>query len=220
MILGFDLDETLISADLPHIISFNKAFKEEGLKKIEEKKLVKTFGPEGIEVVRSNFPRINIRKAREVVKRHDKILIKEGYKYAKALPHAKEVLKKLRKEKHILIIISNCSHKNILCLLKGAKISRHFFSAVVGNDDVRKGKPAPNEIFKAQKLVHHKVDFMIGDTIYDIRAAKRAKVKVISVLTGHQSKARLKKERPDYIIRSLNELPNIIKPYSNQQEYL
>jgi phosphoglycolate phosphatase-like HAD superfamily hydrolase len=52
---------------------------------------------------------------------------------------------------------------------------------------------------------------MVGDTIYDIMAGKRAGVKVISVLTGTQSRSLLKAYKPDVILRSAADVARYLK---------
>ena len=48
--------------------------------------------------------------------------------------------------------------------------------------------------------------FYIGDTIYDVRAAKDAGVISVACASGYHSFERLEKERPDLILASLSEL--------------
>lgn len=48
--------------------------------------------------------------------------------------------------------------------------------------------------------------YYIGDTIYDIQAAKKANVFSIAITAGYHLKERLQKENPDLIVESLKEL--------------
>jgi len=48
----------------------------------------------------------------------------------------------------------------------------------------------------------------IGDTIYDIRAAKEAGVHSGGVCQGYHTKERLKDENPEFLLKSLSELKN------------
>jgi len=48
---------------------------------------------------------------------------------------------------------------------------------------------------------------MVGDSIYDIQAARKAKVKGIAVLTGDHSRSMLKKQKPFMILNSVKGLP-------------
>jgi phosphoglycolate phosphatase len=71
-----------------------------------------------------------------------------------------------------------------------------FFDAVLGDDDVEHGKPAPDMILKACKLTRclPKNAVMVGDSRSDMLMGKNAKVRAcIGVLTGSTPKEKLEK---------------------------
>ena len=96
-------------------------------------------------------------------------------------------------------------------LLKGANINPKLFNLIIGDDDVKHAKPAPDEILKAEKLMHVKGACIIGDTIFDIKAGKIAKATTIAVLTGIHKKEKLKKYNPDYLLKDISKIPLDIK---------
>jgi len=51
----------------------------------------------------------------------------------------------------------------------------------------------------------------VGDTIYDIRAAKAAGVNSAGVATGYHLKERLQQEEPDILVSSLSELEQLLR---------
>ena len=51
---------------------------------------------------------------------------------------------------------------------------------------------------------------MIGDTIYDIIAARRAGVKSIAIIGGWHTKEQLKKEQPTIILASIKQLKELL----------
>jgi phosphoglycolate phosphatase-like HAD superfamily hydrolase len=53
-------------------------------------------------------------------------------------------------------------------------------------------------------------EYMVGDSIYDIMAAHKAKIKAIAVLSGHYTREELEKENPFKIIKSLRGLLRIV----------
>lgn len=53
---------------------------------------------------------------------------------------------------------------------------------------------------------------VVGDTPYDVRAARQTGLKVIAVATGIYSVETLKAEHPDLLVRSLEELMPVAKP--------
>ena len=138
------------------------------------------------------------------------IIMKESYKYAKQIADSAEILKKLKKN-YKIAILSNCTHKEIKRLLQGARIDSSCYDKIIGKDEVEHPKPYPDEIFKAEKLLKEKAEYIIGDSLQDIKAGKNAKVKIINVLTGNTPKEKLIKAKPDYIIKSIKYIPKILR---------
>ena len=52
---------------------------------------------------------------------------------------------------------------------------------------------------------------MVGDAISDIHAARQASIKSIAVGWGHQSPSRLMEANPDYLVKSPQELLELLK---------
>jgi len=86
-----------------------------------------------------------------------------------------------------------------------------LIEVVVTTDDVRHQKPAAEPLLLcAQKLGVAPVNCVyIGDMHTDIRAGKAAKMQTIGVLTGFDDFETLEAERPDAIINSIRELPEV-----------
>mgnify|MGYP001580176024 CR=1 FL=1 len=214
-LICFDMDNTLVYSDKAHIISYNEALAKLGFKKKSKEFLKKLFGMPHLKIAKIILPKSNKNILNKFLEIHDKILLKKTYKYIKAVSGVRKVLTKLNKN-YDLALLSNCSHETMLATLKGAKINKKYFRISIGNDDVKYSKPYPDEILKAEKLEHNKADFIVGDSIYDIIAGKKAKVKTIAVLTGNYSKVRLKKYKPDYILKSIRELPNLLNEINSE----
>ncbi len=209
-LICFDLDNTLVDSDKLHIFAFQKAFKNCKLPKVSGNMIKELLGLTGDVLVRTLFPHISDEKVKEVVEEHNKYSIKYAKRLIKPFPGVKHVLKNLKKD-HELGVVSNCVHKEIVSILKAAGIDVKLFDIIVGDDEVSHGKPWPDEILKAEKLAHHNADYMVGDSPYDVMAGKKAKCKTIAVLTGDYSRKRLKEEKPDYIIKNLKKLPEVLK---------
>ena len=205
----FDLDNTLINSDRAHYRAYNRALKELGFKNFPFNKMVKHFGAPKEEIAKiltsSKSPRIIYK----ITYLHAKYLVNEAKKDARKIKGSEKTLKLLKK-KYELGLLSNNSHSNILSLLKSANLEKNLFDVILGNDDVKNSKPYPDEILKAEKLLHLKALYMVGDSIYDVIAGKKAKVKTIAVLTGHYSKNTLKKYNPDYIVKSVKDILKIV----------
>jgi len=206
-ILCFDMDNTLVKSNRLHLFAFRKAFKEYKLPYKTTKEIIDLFGLKGDILIKKLYPKLTQKKIKEIMKYHNKIVIKNAHKYITIIPGVKSTLKKLRPH-YKIAVLSNCSHKEIEAILKAAKIDN--YDTLIGTDDVKFAKPAPDEIFKAEKLLHIKKGYMIGDSIYDVKAGKKAKIKTISVTTGDHTIKELKKEKPDKILKSVKELPKYL----------
>lgn len=213
-LICFDLDNTLIRSDKAQVVAYNKALKDLGFKPKEPKFLASIFGRPREEIARILLPKTqNLRN--KLMDLHNKYVVKETYKYARPIKNVIPTLKRLKKNYQIAIL-SNNTHENILLLLKGARITSKMFDLIIGHDQVKHSKPYPDEILKAEKLMHHEADFMVGDTIYDVLAGKRAKVPVISVTTGPNSRKKLSKYKPLAILKDISYLPRFLKNLDNK----
>jgi len=209
-LICFDLDNTLVYSDKSHVSAYNYALKKNNLKIKKPEFLESLFGMPHHKIIQIIAPNLKNKEIHKLMKEHRDYLSKETYKYCKAIPGVIKTLKTLKKY-YDLAVVSNASNKTVLALLKGAKIDKKLFKFIIGADQVKHSKPYPDEIFKAQKLEHRKAWLIIGDSIYDIIAGKKANIKTIAVLTGHYHELLLRKQNPDYIIKSVSELPKVLK---------
>ena len=208
-LICFDLDGTLLNTNKLHFVTFNEAFKKNGLGEVKYREISPLFGLVKREIINMLFFGLDENKLKKILKDKNEFTLKESYKFVKNFLGIKKSLIILKK-RYDLGIVSNCSHKEIVTLLKKASIDLKLFSVIIGDDDSIRGKPYPDEIFKAKKVSGLNVEYMVGDSIYDIRAGKKAKVKTIGVLTGVHNKKILEKEKPWKIIKSVRDLPKYI----------
>ena len=208
-LICFDLDGTLLNTNKLHFVTFNWAFEKNNLRKVKYKEISSLFGLVKREIINMLFFGLDENKLKKILKDKNEFTLKESYKFVKNFLGIKKSLIILKK-RYDLGIVSNCSHKEIVTLLKKASIDLKLFSVIIGDDDSIRGKPYPDEIFKAKKISGLNVEYIVGDSIYDIRAGKKAKVKTIGVLTGVHNKKTLEKERPWKIIKSVRDLPKYI----------
>lgn len=203
------MDNTLVHSDKAHAIAFQKALVKLKFKKLKFMDIAKHFGKPKLEVAEVITGCEDKKILLRLLELHDYYLYNETKKYCRKIKSVVNVLKKLKK-KHKLIVISNCRHKSIKVILKASGLDYKLFDLIIGSDDVKHSKPYPDELFLAEKLLHHEIDYIVGDSIYDIKAGKRARVKTIAVLSGLYSRKVLEKEKPDYIIKNIKGLLRII----------
>jgi pyrophosphatase PpaX len=85
----------------------------------------------------------------------------------------------------------------------------HLFDAVVASDDVERGKPYPDGILRALELLDARPEeaAYVGDSPFDVEAAKRAGVHAVAVgWGGIHPRERLEAARPDVFVERPEEL--------------
>lgn len=122
----------------------------------------------------------------------------------------KDAIKALRKLSGMgkeLIVVSSHPENNLRQEAKEYNVKK-YFSLFLGN-----AKDKTETIFKACRqldiLPSNRTVAYVGDTIYDIQAAKKAKVYSIGIATGYHVKERLQNEKPDKIVDNLTQLLSI-----------
>ncbi|MCS7134494.1 MAG: HAD family hydrolase [Candidatus Pacearchaeota archaeon] len=207
-LLTIDLDNTLVITTKAHALAFKKAFAKRGIF-LETKKIEKFIdGRSGEAVVKALFPFLDRRTIKEIVKDHNKFLKRTAI-FIKTIKKASKTLKFLRKN-YRLVLVSNCSKEEIKLLLKKAKIPLKIFDFIISSENLRP-KPWPDQLLKAKQLSNSKHIIHIGDSVYDVKAAKKVKAISIAVLTGKAKRKELKKYGADFIIKDITFLPKILK---------
>ncbi len=207
MIICFDLDGTLVNSEKWIVKALQETLKRYNLK-MKKKDLYQLWGLSMRTIKKKSFPHLKEKDIETITNDFDEIRKRTIYRI-KPFKNTKRTLNILSK-KYELGILSNNSHQMIEDILKAAKINKKLFKVIVGDDEVRKPKPFPNEIYKAERELGKKVKFMVGDTIQDIKTAKAAKVKSIIILQGPKS-IRKKLKSADFLVKDIKEIPRIIK---------
>lgn len=103
-----------------------------------------------------------------------------------ALPGAEALLTALRARGTPLGLVTNKSRRFALQLLDGLAWTPHFGAIVCGDDSARK-KPAPDPVLDALSTLRIAPQdaVMVGDSTYDVRAAKAAGVSAIRLSEGY-----------------------------------
>ncbi len=122
-----------------------------------------------------------------------------------------QTLKTLRQSLIRLGALTNSGRAGAKAILQKAGLLS-FFEFILTREDVPAMKPAPDGILRAVALLNLPKDevLYVGDSVYDIRAAKAAGVRIASVATGSYSASRLAAEAPDFLMNSIADLPRLL----------
>jgi len=205
-IICFDLDGTLVNSQEAHAQSFNLAFQKNNLPIKPIDFIIAKFGPTAEVIVKDIFPNISSRKLEAVVSDKRKIFNESAYKLTKPIPGVVEALEVLSKD-FKLALISNSIHKEISVILKAVGIKQSLFSAILGFGEIH-AKPDPDIIETVEEKAKGKVEWLVGDTTFDIELGNKAEIRTIAVLTGVHDIKTLGTAKPTITIESVALLPD------------
>jgi len=125
------------------------------------------------------------------------------------LPGASSLIKKLSKDKNkFLIVLTGDSKKIAKTALKRACLLKNFQFLITGEHTKSRTKMMKKALKKAHRQTKQKKFekvIIIGDSTHDIEAGKAVGALTIAVLTGNDSKYKLKKEGANYIFKNLKD---------------
>lgn len=203
----FDMDDTLVNSREAHLLSIKDVLLEFELEpKLEE--ITKHFGLKFTEIIRVVYGikdeellnRMNEAKKMYFLKYLDKV---------KLMPYAKYCLRKLHGR--VKLALASMSQDSVMKRIVDYLEIESFFDALIGGDRFP-SKPDP-ALYKAavEKLEVKPTDtYFVDDSIYGILAAHKLGAKVISIPTGSFTYEELLKYKPDFIVRSLKEIPSLV----------
>ncbi|MFT4304424.1 MAG: HAD family hydrolase [Candidatus Woesearchaeota archaeon] len=207
MIIGFDLDGTLIDTLENHIEAFLKAAKEMDIE-VTRDFLIDNQGMIAEELISNVNPDIDKNKAESFLKLYREYL-NSNIDNLQPFPETVSALTNIRKKAEIAII-SNTHYNMILHRLEQCGLNPLFFDLIIGSDLVNHPKPFPDEIQIVEKIKKHKLDLYVGDTHIDAITGRRAKVKTVIISRDDSQLKKIKKAKPYKVIRNLNEIEEMI----------
>lgn len=143
----------------------------------------------------------------------DKIM--KVYASVALYPGAEELLTRLKKRGKKIALISS-SYKSWLERPLKHQGLKKYFDFVVARDDVVQGKPDPEQIYLAAKELSADLSkaVIVGDSDGDIKAGRAAKISTVCFFPEMNERFYKKEfllaQNPDFVIRDLLELLNIV----------
>jgi HAD superfamily hydrolase (TIGR01509 family) len=135
--------------------------------------------------------------------------------YAKHSPRliagARQVLTRLGRAHHLGLVTSG-DRDRVTQQLREFRLTRLFGARVCSGDTPeRKPHPAPLRLALQKLCLKPSACVYVGDSPEDLEMAKRAGVRAIAVLGPFPTEKRLRAARPDFLLESIRELPELLK---------
>ncbi len=181
----FDFDYTLADSTQGIVQSINHALRQMDLPEATEAQIRPTIGlslPETFQALTGNQnPAAGAEFSRLFMEKADEVMTPNTF----FLPHAVEMLRKLKEEGYRTGIVTTKYRYRIEQILKLWEYE-DLVDGIIGREDVVHEKPDPQGLLKLTKM--WKVDVQeivyIGDSIVDAKTAERAGAPFLAVTTG------------------------------------
>jgi HAD superfamily hydrolase (TIGR01509 family) len=184
--LIFDLDGTLIDTVYAHVFSWQRTLAEAGMA-IDGWRIHRRIGMSGglftRAVARELGREISPSEADSIQRRHEE-LFQEFLPERRPLPGAIELLRLLREQNIAHGIATSGRRPEINASLEALGVGAE--TVVVERGDVLRAKPAPDLFLNCQQRLGVPIEdcFVVGDAVWDLLAARRARMLSIGLLSG------------------------------------
>lgn len=130
----------------------------------------------------------------------------------RVFPGIREGVARLRDADYRLCVVTSKIREHAIRELRIAGLDG-LFDGLVSADEVRRAKPDPEPLLLAlDRLGMHASDaLMVGDSVYDLDAARAAGVDSAAALWGPFRRDQLEKARPTYWVRDLSDLLTVLQ---------
>ena len=200
----FDLAGTVVASGAIILASLRHAPREVLGEEYTDAELMKAVGGPGLEAQMAAFAPDRVDELVSVYRAHNEPLHDELEECA----GMGEVLVRLRDEGRRLGIVTAKRRSTVELAFANVPVA-HLFEAVVGGDETERHKPHPEPLLLAAERMgaDPAETAYVGDSPFDIRAAKAAGMHAIGVTWGRiHDRARLEAEEPDAVVDRAEEL--------------
>lgn len=132
----------------------------------------------------------------------------------KLFPKAKQAIKQLKQNGLKVIVFSSHNQRLLAQEAEDFGVAGFIDSIYAGIDDKRDEIEA---LVRKHEIRREKTVYA-GDMVHDIETAKIAGLKSIAVLSGYDSRERLEKAAPDFMIEDIGELPGLIEKLDGETQ--
>ena len=211
----FDIDGTLVDTNYQHALAWYRAFRQHGVVMpiwqihraigIGSDRVVEMLAGEQIE-----------HELGETLRAAEGPLYQEMIDEVEPMKGAHELLHDLKRAGHAVILASSAEEQEAEHYIKLLD-AREFVDGYTTSADVKQSKPEPDIVLAAIEKAGGGAAIMIGDSTWDCKAATRAQLPSIGVLTGGFSEQELIEAGATIVFDSVEHLREHLK-MTNLQE--
>ncbi|WP_393062829.1 HAD family hydrolase [Streptomyces sp. LN549] len=180
----FDVDGTLVDTNYLHVTAWWEAFRQAG-HRVSMPAVHKAIGLGSGDLVEHLLGRDRDQEQDARIEAAHSALYATYFDRLPPLEGAADLLRALSAQGWTVVLVTSASGPELKALRR-ALDADDVIAHTASSDDVDEGKPAPEPILHAMELVGATSDetVYVGDSVWDMRAATRASVAAVGLLSG------------------------------------
>ncbi len=199
-----DVDGTLVDTNYQHSIAWYRAFRQNDVV-LPIWRIHRHIGMGGDQLVKSLAGEQLETEKGDDIRAAESVLYGELMTEVEPLEGARELIEELKQRGHAVVLASSAKAHEVehyLDLLDAHELADGWTTSA----DVEATKPEPDLVVAAVEKAGGGDAVMVGDSVWDCQAAKRAGLDTIAVLTGGFSEAELREAGALAVYSSITEL--------------
>jgi HAD superfamily hydrolase (TIGR01509 family) len=180
----FDVDGTLVDSNFHHVVAWHRAFLDVD-REVPCWRILGLIGRSGSDVIRILLgDELADAHGDQVKKGHTRYFL-DSASLVRPLPGARELLEAIA-ELGWRSVLATSAGEEELAVLRDALDAEDLISAVTSSSDAEQSKPDPDIVASALERVDAAPSdaILLGDTVWDVQAGRRAGVPTAAVLSG------------------------------------
>lgn len=199
-----DIDGTLVDTNYHHAIAWFRAFRQHGIV-LPLWRIHRSIGMGGDQLVLAlTSEQFDSDRGDDVRTAHD-ILYMASIRDVEPMHDARELIADLKRVGHVVVLASSAKADEVDHYLDLLGV-RDLADDWTTSEDVEETKPEPDLVKAAVAKGGDGDVVMVGDTTWDIEAAKKVKVQTIALTTGGFSRGELEDAGAVAVFDSIGEL--------------
>lgn len=200
-----DVDGTLVDTNYHHALAWHRALHAHG-HRVQMWKVHRHIGMGGDQILDALIGEEAAAKQGDAIREAESEAYKELIGEVEPMEGARELIEKLKEEGSTVILASSAKDWEVdryIDLLDARELVDDWTTSA----DVESTKPDPDLVHAAlEKAGNEEPSVMVGDSVWDVKAAQAAGLPTLAVLTGGFSEAELREAGASQVVESIADL--------------
>lgn len=199
-----DVDGTLVDTNYHHALAWHRALRAHD-HQVQMWKVHRHIGMGGDQILDDLIGKEAAEKQGDSIREAEAEAYGELIGEVEPMEGARELLERLSAQGATTILASSAKQEEVdhyLDLLD----ARELVDGWTTSADVERTKPHPDLVHAALEKAGEGASVMVGDSVWDVKAARAAGVDTLAVLTGGFSEAELREAGAVQVVESIDEL--------------